>query len=388
MELELLSRATFPPCVVVENYNSSLIVVAEGSYGGYSQCNIQQANAAPVATPDMATTPEGQPVSICVLDNDSDSDGQLDSMSLTIVNNPPASQGTISVNATSGCLDFVPAAGFTGQVDMITYSICDQGYSIPAALGDDNPTSPSDPVPTDAVVLVHNSECTTSTLAIEVTGSRISLTPHVFLSGPFVSGTGLMSLNLKTNNRIPLTEPYTAMGWHSGSETTTSSVILNNPVVDWVLLQLRDQASPSTIIETKAGLLLENGNVVDVDGTSALTFLSPAGNYYVAVRHRNHLGIMTNDPIAFMTSGSTSLDFGSIALYGAVNGYTIVGSGQGLWSGDTNGDGSINATDRSNTWNERNQTGYLDSDCNLNGSTEASDRAITWNNRNKSSSLP
>ena len=59
-----------------------------------------------------------------------------------------------------------------------------------------------------------------------------------------------------------------------------------------------------------------------------------------------------------------------------------------LYAGDAYGDGSIDAADRSATWNDRNQTGYLDSDVDLDCGVTASDRSITWNNRNKSSEIP
>lgn len=63
----------------------------------------------------------------------------------------------------------------------------------------------------------------------------------------------------------------------------------------------------------------------------------------------------------------------------------------GVWAmiaGDTDGSGVIDAADRSSTWNDRNQSGYLNSDVNMSGVTDAADRSTTWNNRNKSTAVP
>ena len=59
-----------------------------------------------------------------------------------------------------------------------------------------------------------------------------------------------------------------------------------------------------------------------------------------------------------------------------------------MWSGDTDGSGSIGASDRNATWNDRTQIGYKVSDCDLSGSVGASDRNITWNNRTKVTQVP
>ena len=46
------------------------------------------------------------------------------------------------------------------------------------------------------------------------------------------------------------------------------------------------------------------------------------------------------------------------------------------------------AGDRSNTWNDRNKTGYYGSDLDLSGTVNAADRSIVWNRRNLSTQVP
>jgi hypothetical protein len=60
----------------------------------------------------------------------------------------------------------------------------------------------------------------------------------------------------------------------------------------------------------------------------------------------------------------------------------------GMIAGDTNGDGTVGASDRNETWNDTNNAGYLDTDCDLNSSVGASDRNITWNNRTLFTTVP
>ena len=74
-------------------------------------------NAAPVAVNDAATTPESTAVTIAVLPNDTDADG--DSLTVTTVSTP--AHGTASVNP-NGTVTYTPVAAFNGS-DSFTYSI-------------------------------------------------------------------------------------------------------------------------------------------------------------------------------------------------------------------------------------------------------------------------
>lgn len=133
----------------------------------------------------------------------------------------------------------------------------------------------------------------------------LKLDVRAFLQGPFNSATGLMNDNLRAAGLIPLTEPYTAMGftqYGGGGETTTGTVLAttgNRAVVDWVLVELRELHTPATVLATRCGLLLRDGSVVDVDGSSPLAFDLAPGDYRVAVRHRNHLGVLSGYPVTF-----------------------------------------------------------------------------------------
>jgi hypothetical protein len=81
-------------------------------------------------------------------------------------------------------------------------------------------------------------------------------------------------------------------------------------------------------------LLQRDGDVVAEDGTSAIALLAVPGDYFVAVRHRNHLGCMTATPLA-LTATSTPLDLRSSATptYGT-EARKDIGGLMALWAGN------------------------------------------------------
>lgn len=177
--------------------------------------------------------------------------------------------------------------------------------------------------------------CFTGTL---INNAGLSLKPKVFLHGPYNSDTGLMNDDLREGNYIPLATPY------GGTEVTTAAVLGvtgNNAIVDWVKIELRDKNTPSTILQTRSALLQCDGDVVGVDGVSPL-FLNGvlSDNYYIAVRHRNHLGTMTAASVALGNTVNTT-DFSTTTTFGTNAQRSLDGSINGLWSGNGNGDNKV-----------------------------------------------
>ena len=211
---------------------------------------------------------------------------------------------------------------------------------------------------------------------------RTVVSAKVILDGAYRTANSLMVDSLRKQNHLPLTEPYSAMGHSvSGPLTTTPSVLAvtgNNAVVDWVLVELRATTSPYAVLEARVGLVQRDGDVVAPDGVSPLGFCQNAGNYRIAVRHRNHLGAMSGANIA-LGAGATVVDFtsSSFSTFGT-NARRAVGSVRTLWSGNVVantelkyvGDGNdrdpilsaIGGSVPTST-----ATGYLMSDVNLDG---------------------
>jgi hypothetical protein len=121
--------------------------------------------------------------------------------------------------------------------------------------------------------------------------------------------------NLRSLNLIPLSQPYGSAEYsdiaYSGTETTTAAVLAvtgANAIVDWIIVELRDKTTPTTISFRQAALLQRDGDIVQTDGVTPIKFCLNIDNYYVAIRHRNHLGVMTASAIAFTAAGAT-VDF-------------------------------------------------------------------------------
>jgi trimeric autotransporter adhesin len=169
-----------------------------------------------------------------------------------------------------------------------------------------------------------------SLVSITVSISGVRVKAKAILSGPYVSGTGLMNDNLRTS-LLPATEPYGSMNTSinpympvfthvagGGGEIVASSVLAvtgNNAIVDWVFVQLRSATTPTMVLATRSALLQRDGDIVDVDGTSPVEFASVgSGNYFVSVQHRNHLGIMSGASYA-LTTTATTVDLTTGSLY-------------------------------------------------------------------------
>ena len=217
-------------------------------------------------------------------------------------------------------------------------------------------------------------------------GTVPSLTARVFLQGPYDQTSGLMSDALRSLAGFPLSEPYTAIGLAPtvGATTIAASVLTssgNDAIVDWVLVELRSGAAPASIVQRRCALVQRDGDVVDLDGISPVTFPGAGSNYYVAIRQRNHLGAMTATPTTF---GATPLvvNFTSAALSTwGTNARVAVGTVMALYMGDSNATGSVTYTGTNNdrdpilvtvgsTTPNNVVSGYLGTDVNMSGSVK------------------
>ncbi|MBL0126546.1 MAG: hypothetical protein IPP83_03615 [Flavobacteriales bacterium] len=163
----------------------------------------------------------------------------------------------------------------------------------------------------------------------------------LWLDGPYDSGTGLMTDSLRVNNLIPLQEPYTAMSFANagggGGETIAAGVLAtagNNAIVDWVRVELRSASDATSLVASRHALVQRDGDVVAANGSSVLSFDAEAGDYFVVVRHRNHLGAMTLGTVDF-TGATPTIDFRSAATstFGT-NARKDIPGAMALWAGN------------------------------------------------------
>lgn len=171
---------------------------------------------------------------------------------------------------------------------------------------------------------------------------RILIDPKVFLQGPLLTplSAGLMNDNLRLNNLLPTTSPYQDGATCNASVFNTTG---NNAIVDWVWLELRAANDNQRLINARSALVQRDGDVVDTDGTSSIIMQAAPTNYFVVVKHRNHLGAMSSATINLSDDTSTVVDFTNtgFSTFGS-HAQAILSSGStALWAGDTNADNSI-----------------------------------------------
>ena len=140
-------------------------------------------------------------------------------------------------------------------------------------------------------------------------------------------------------------------------------------------MELRDSADGTTVIESMSALLQADGDVVASDGVSPLTINVPEGTYYIVMSHRNHLGIRTANPIN-LTSGTQSIDLtGNTALIeGGTNAIANMGDGNfALFSGDFDGNGQVQNSDKVAVEILRGTNGFSDADLDMNSEVQNTD---------------
>ena len=182
------------------------------------------------------------------------------------------------------------------------------------------------------------------------------LNARIMLDGPYAAGE--MNDALRTLPSFPLTEPFTGLGYSrpvfNPGATIRSSLLTaigNNAIVDWVIVEMRPAASPSTVAASRAVLLQRDGDAVDLDGVSTVGFsgLAP-GDYSVAVISRNHLPVMLSPstPIAF-GGAVANVDFTLPTTQVFDNDARVnVGGTMTIAAGDVNFNGTVAYTGTSN----------------------------------------
>ena len=208
--------------------------------------------------------------------------------------------------------------------------------------------------------------------------TRVGL--KVMMEGPFNG----VSMNTELSE-FPLAQPFNVAPWNYPGNESIEEVALT--AVDWLLVELRDTtfatlANASTVIESKAAILLSDGTIMDIDGKPILHFNSAIkNNLFVVLRHRNHLDIMSSEPLT-LSNGVYTYDFTSDGnkAYGNNTAHKELADGVwGMIAGDADADGTINTNDKTAfLQTEIGQEGYLNSDFNLDTQSDNKDKNQYW----------
>jgi hypothetical protein len=201
----------------------------------------------------------------------------------------------------------------------------------------------------------------------------IQLSAKVILQGAYpitgtsglLMGDGLRAAILpKTESTVapsgqsPRPNGFTHQAWGGGEDVSiygsfSSQAIANDNIVDWVFVELRDHLVSGTVLHTRAALLQKDGDIVNEDGTAPLKIYGvPDGNYYISIKHRNHLAVRSavtknlsraaTTVMDFTTNLSEALATHSGAAYNALA--TMIDGKYALWGGNINSDAVLRRT--------------------------------------------
>ena len=216
---------------------------------------------------------------------------------------------------------------------------------------------------------------------------------RLMLEGPYEAP--YMNTDLNTSGNIPLTQPYNTAPWnYAGTENIPA--IPNANVIDWILVEYRDaenasSALASTTIGREAALLLKDGTLTALDGSSPLTFSAIVSHkLFVVIYHRNHLAIMSANPL-LNASGTYHYDFTTAIsqAYGTDAQKDLGGGVSGMFAGDAGGDGNIENADILLWKTNAGTKGYLSTDFDMNGQVDNKDKNDKFvPNLNRESQIP
>lgn len=180
---------------------------------------------------------------------------------------------------------------------------------------------------------------------------QVTLRAKLFLEGCFDAASQTMQADLRSEDLIPLTQPFGGSPWnYNGLERFSDLAEMPANAVDWVLLEARDSVNSEIVLERRAALLLDNGLLLDPDGvTNGVNFYKLSRNsiYHLSVRTRHHLAIISAQPFDFTNTVLYDLSQPANVSGGSAQLADVSGNGTvfALKSGDFNGDGLITVTD-------------------------------------------
>ncbi len=210
---------------------------------------------------------------------------------------------------------------------------------------------------------------------------EVNVALKVWLEGANSSTQAEMNSYLNDLNLLPSSHPYTNPATYNYTLPASLSSFPAN-MVDWIYVEARTGANNTDFYDHKVGLLMKDGSIKDLDGTSNLKFaLPPGGNYYFLVRHRNHLDVLTATGIPRSLNMSYDFTTARSNAYGGVQKLSANGKAM-MFAGDIDGNMQIQITDF-DAWKTSpaaNQI-YRQADIDLDGQIQITDYDTWYYNR-------
>jgi hypothetical protein len=294
------------------------------------------------------------------------SNGDLALSKYSLVGTDWVLNGTIGINAD----DYRGLAGIVNGTSVTLYStriipdVSNNGGSELVTITDNTGYSsePNTFVGTPAIIKIAGANTSFRGVAMVPQPLSVSLSTKAFLYGAYSSTLGRHK-NVTTTwagvlNASALNQPYNAAPFnYAGTESVSAGFFtaddgVTTDIVDWVLVELHDATTPSTIIARKACFIREDGQIVDLDKVSNPSFTGVgANNYYVVIKHRNHLPIRSATTVFvngatpvlydFTTAQSQAFQNGAVTSNAAMKDFSGVFC---MWGGNVNANNNTKYT--------------------------------------------
>lgn len=211
----------------------------------------------------------------------------------------------------------------------------------------------------------------------------MELSVKVFLEGFYDTSINQMTNELPLNGILPYNQPYGSTKYsYFGDESVTS---FPTGTVDWVLLEILNELN--IVIDRKAVFMKNDGWLTDLGGNTNIKFsgLYP-DSYKIAVVHRNHIGIISNNSFTAVNGSNATFNFTTNPItVNDIDQQKQIGNVYAVYAGDADQSGFIEVKDYSH-WlnaNDPSNTIYDNSDFNGNGIVDSADELLWKNNRSK-----
>ncbi len=340
--------------------------------------DVTPVNDAPTPAPDTLYMLANSTIQDNVLLNDSD----IENDNLTAMISPMAApiNGSVIIQP-NGNINYTPNPNYVGT-DSFTYEVCDDGTP---------------------------SMCNTETVVIIIEPDCVDIELYAWLEGAYDPTLGEMRTTLVSTRKLlpgqtpasnlaiptPAGQPYSGAPWnYAGMEGDGwTDADYTGDETDWVLASFRTGIEKSTEVGMTAGLLMKDGSI-EFPNRCALvsTVASPL---YIVLEHRNHIGIMTPQPVA-LTNSTLTYDFRSSDSYRDQTSFGQKQLPTGEWTmfaGDADQSDfpsfDIKGTDKT-VWFDNNGIFdyYFSPDFNLDGDINGQDKSLWFENNGISSRVP
>ncbi|MFC2130088.1 hypothetical protein ACFLSQ_01515 [Bacteroidota bacterium] len=234
---------------------------------------------------------------------------------------------------------------------------------------------------------------------------QLVLRSMILMEGPYRYGS--MSNDLRMQNLVPDTPPDMYPYNLDPNRDSNFAATIDSHVVDWILVEFYQVDSLENVIAVfyRCALLLDNGNIVESDGSSPVSIARGGmeeGDYFIGIKHRNHHAIFSKNTIAIFPGPDESvydMRRADNLLFGGSEAKLIDFDPQnsllfGMRAGEvdakatgeniiTDLTGSYAQRDDIMIWEKRDTEGYGLFDATLSGIVTTRDLNYSWNNRGK-----